>query len=49
MCCLFGGFLIVIHLGQDVAAYLSVLLGDMKEFGPGEVVVEVVVEMVVLG
>jgi hypothetical protein len=39
---------LIVHLGEDVSDDLSILLGDVEEFGPGEVVVEIVVEVVVL-
>ena len=41
------GIGLVVHLSKDIPTDLPVFLCDVKQFGPGEVVVEVVVEMVV--
>lgn len=43
----FVGIRFVVHLSKDISTDLSIFLSDVKQFGPGEVVVEVVVEMVV--
>ena len=40
---------LIVHLGEYVAADLSVFLGDVEQLWPREVVIEVVVEVVVFG
>ena len=40
---------LIVHLGEYVAADLSIFLGDVEELWPREVVIEVVVEVVVFG
>ena len=47
MCSQFVGIGFVVHLSKDIPTDLSIFLSDVKQLGPGEVVVEVVVEMVV--
>lgn len=37
----------IVHLGKDIAADLSIFFSYMEEFGPGEVVIKIIVEVVV--
>lgn len=41
------GIRFIVHFRKDISAYLSILFGDVEKFGPSQVVVEIVVEVVV--
>lgn len=49
MSCLFCCLLVIIHLRQHIPTNLSILFRNMKQFRPCEVVVEIVVEVIILG